>query len=499
MKKIFLLFLFAFAVSTAQNQTATYTVDYSDFPNPERGFYHHTETHSADYHFLNPASLQEMREEENTTLILRLFYLEAYVNGPIAQSYLTKVQTDFNTIRASGFKAIVRFAYSDNNLSANPKDAPKNVVLGHIQQLKDVIYANRDVINSLQVGFVGVYGEWYYSDNYGTTNLTQQNLLDRQEILLSVLENFGWDIQIQVRTPKIKQNVFGATPITPLEAYNLTVLKTRVGHYNDCFLADSNDEGTFTSDAERVYLENDAKYTVNGGETCKVSQYSTCSNALDKMNRYSFDFLNTDYYPGVIDSWKSGGCYEEMRRRLGYRLELISSTLTPNSITINLRNTGFGHLANERRSYVVYRNVTTGVETALQIDGDARLWLKGGTHTISQNIPLLQPGTYHLYLNLPDIYHDVMGLDQRYSVRFANVDTWESETGYNHLNLTLTVNALSLQDFIHDNDWDEYTIELFDLNGRRLSRAVAESLPRGIYIIRRTSSNGAVETRKIMI
>jgi len=40
---------------------------------------------------------------------------------------------------------------------------------------------------------------------------------------------------------------------------------------------------------------------------------------------------------------------------------------------------------------------------------------------------------------------------------------------------------------------------LFDLNGRRLSRAVAESLPRGIYIIRRTSNNGAVETRKIII
>jgi hypothetical protein len=309
MKKIYLLLMFACTICAGQIQTTAYTVDDSDFPNPERGFYHHTETHSADYHFLSASSLSELRAEENITLILRLFYLEGYVNGPIAQSYLTKMQTDFNTIRASGFKAIVRFAYSDNNANATPKDAPKNIVLGHIQQLKDVIYANRDVINSLQVGFVGVYGEWYYSENYGTTNLTQQNLLDRQEILLSVLENFGWDIQIQVRTPKIKQNIFGATPITPLEAYNLTVLKTRVGHYNDCFLADASDEGTFTSDAERVYLENDAKYTVNGGETCKVSSYTTCSNALDKMNRYSFDFLNTDYYPGVITNWNNGGCY----------------------------------------------------------------------------------------------------------------------------------------------------------------------------------------------
>src|SRR5690606_22962841 len=237
----------------------------------------------------------------------------------------------------------------DNNPDAEPKDAPKNIIMNHIQQLKTLIYNNRDVINSLQVGFIGIYGEWYSSDNFGTgnSNLTTQNLIDRQEVLLSVLENFGWDIQIQVRTPKIKQNVFGSTPISLLEAYNLTVLKTRVGHYNDCFLADATDYGTFNNESERAYLQADTMYTVNGGETCVESEYTTCSNALFRLDQYNFDFLNIDYKEEVIEMFEQDGCFDEIKRRLGYRFEFLSASLSPNTLVISLRNTGFGHLANE--------------------------------------------------------------------------------------------------------------------------------------------------------
>ncbi|RZJ35338.1 MAG: DUF4874 domain-containing protein [Flavobacterium sp.] len=500
MKKFYFLSLLAFcALSFAQNQTVTYTPISDDIANPERGFYHHTETHSGNYTFLNAATLQNYRNQENITLIMRVFYLESYINSDIPQSYLNKLQTDFNTIRSSGLKVIVRFAYSDNNPAAEPKDAPKNIILNHIQQLRETIYNNRDVLNSLQVGFIGIYGEWYASDNFGTNNLTTQNLLDRQEVLLSVLENFGWDIQIQVRTPKIKQNVFGTTPITLQQAYSTLVQKARVGHYNDCFLSSPDDQGTFNNETERIYLENDAIYTVNGGETCAVSSFSSCSNALQNLNRYSFDFLNMDYNAEVIEGFVSGGCFDEIKRRLGYRLELISSALTPGTVTINLRNTGFGHLANERKSYVVYRNINTGNEISLQIDGDARLWVKGQSFTISQNIPLLPVGTYHLYLNLPDQWADVTGLDQRYSVRFANANTWENSTGYNDLGLTLQVTALSIADFLTNTDNRDFKVEMFDINGRKITTRDVESLARGIYIIRRTDVNGAVETRKILL
>ncbi|HEX9980334.1 MAG TPA: DUF4832 domain-containing protein [Flavobacterium sp.] len=502
MKNLYLVSAFFLGIVMYGQSSYTYDVDPNDIVNPERGFYHHTETHSPNYSFLNTETLQDYRSEENISLILRVFYLESFVNTPISQSFLNKMQTDFNTIRDAGVKVIIRFAYSNNDNNANPKDAPKSIILGHIQQLQPIIYANRDVINSLQVGFIGVYGEWYRSDNFGTGNdedsLTTQNLLDRQEVLMAVLENFGWDIQIQVRTPKIKQNIFGTTPITEAQAYNLTVQKSRVGHYNDCFLADETDMGTFNNNAERTYLQSESRFTVNGGETCTQSEFSNCTNALLNLNRYSFDFLNIDYQEDVIDQFMDEGCFDEIKRRLGYRLELISSTLTPSTVTINLRNTGFGHLANERRSYIVYRNVETGNEFELQIDGDARLWVKGTTYTISQEVPLLPAGTYHLFLNLPDVHHDVMGLDQRYSVRFANQTTWETITGYNDLKLMMTVSPLTIQEFINDS-YENYKVELFDMNGRRVTSSDVESLAKGIYIIRRTSSDGAVETRKIII
>lgn len=501
MKKFY--FLLIFAVATSFAQTVTYDVDDSDFPNPERGFYHHTETHAGNYNFLDADDLIEFREEENISLIIRVFYLETYVSSPLAPVYLQNLQTDFNTARDAGVKVIVRFAYSDNNPAAEPKDAPKNIILEHIQQLKTTIYNNRDVINSLQVGFIGIYGEWYSSDHFGIGNneedLSTQNFIDRQEVLLAVLENFGWDFQIQVRTPRIKQNVFGSTPLTPQQAYNLTVQKSRVGHYNDCFLSNSTDTGTFDNDAEREYLENDAKYTVNGGETCTTSSYSNCANALENLDRYSFDFLNIDYYPAVIEGFKNGGCFDEIKKRLGYRFELISSVKTPTTITLNLRNTGWGHLANERRSYIVYRNVDNGNEVSLQIDGDARLWLKDSIHTMTQTIPLLPAGTYRLYLNLPDIYHDVKGLDQRYSVRFANIGVWEPETGYNDLMQMHTVTTMSIADYLHAPDSGEYTVELFDINGRRITTRDIESLAKGIYVLRKTYSHGAVETQKIYI
>ena len=501
MKKLIIFTILVMSqLVSAQTQTVSYAVHNQDIANPERGFYKHTETHSGNYTFLSASQLAGYRAQ-NITLIMRIFYLESFINSPISQTFLNNMQTDFNTIRQSGVKTIIRFAYSDNDPNAEPKDATKPIILQHIQQLQSTIYNNRDVINSLQVGFIGIYGEWYTSDNFGTgnSNLSAQNLIDRQQVLLSVLDNFGWDIQIQVRTPKIKQNVFGTIPISLLEAYNLTVLKSRVGHYNDCFLADATDYGTFNNESERAYLQSDSMYTVNGGETCAVSDLTSCSNALFRLDQYNFDFLNLDYKEEVIELFQTQGCFDEIKKRLGYRFELISATLSPDNLVVTLRNTGFGHLANERRSYIVYRNVATGNETTLQIDGDARLWLKGTTYSITQNIPILPAGTYDLFLHLPDVHHEIMGLDERYSVRFANQNVWEEETGYNNLFLQLTVNPLSIADFVSGAATGDYTLELFDMNGRDISRNDVEALPRGIYILRRTFKTGEVETRKVAI
>ena len=47
--------------------------------------------------------------------------------------------------------------------NAGKKEASYSQMLGHIKQLKPLLQANEDVILSVQIGFIGVWGKyWVY-------------------------------------------------------------------------------------------------------------------------------------------------------------------------------------------------------------------------------------------------------------------------------------------------------------------------------------------------
>jgi hypothetical protein len=106
--------------------TNTYTVSTEDFANPERGFYFQADSYASAPSSV-PANLASYRingksSPGNTytakiSLLLRLFYLDTFVNAPISSNFLNSIQTDFNSIRAQGCKAIVRFAYNQDQTS----------------------------------------------------------------------------------------------------------------------------------------------------------------------------------------------------------------------------------------------------------------------------------------------------------------------------------------------------------------------------------------------
>ena len=67
-----------------------------------------------------------------------------------------------------------------------------------------------------------------------------------------------------------------------------------------------------------------------------------------------------------------------------------------------------------------------------QKDVDPRYWFAGETATLDKviKIPADASGKCTLYLNLPDpkaTLHD----NPAFSIRLANEDVWEAETGYN--------------------------------------------------------------------
>lgn len=459
MKKIYaFLFLVLLVVKLeAQTTSVTYTASTENFSNPERGFYHHKETHSSSYSALNQTSLRNYYVNEKISLILRLFYLEDFINSPISATYLSNMQADFDKIRNAGLKCIVRFAYSDDAAAAQ-RDASKEQIIAHLQQLKPLLTANADVITVVQAGFIGSWGEWYYTDHFGM-NPTAADYANRKQVIDALLTAIPANRMIQLRTPKLKQKTFlTATALTTTQGFTGTSL-ARVGHHNDCFLADSSDMGTYNNvSSEYPYLEQETKFTPMGGETCAFnSDRSNCATALFEMAKFHWSYMNIDYYPEVISEFNTDSCLEDLKKKLGYRLQMNSATF-PNSInsggilpvSFRIQNVGFASPFNERKAYLILRNVANNQEYSVQLASDPRLWLNSNNEIIiSENLALpntIPAGSYKLFLNLPDASSS-LATKPDYSIRLANTNMWEATTGYNNLNFTLNVtSALAVVD-----------------------------------------------------
>jgi hypothetical protein len=497
MKKLFtLLVVLLYFYGSSQTTNVTYTISNEVIANPERGFYHHKETSPSGYSSLSQSSLTNYRLNEKVTQILRLFYLNDFINSPISGSYLANMQADFNKIRNAGLKCIVRFAYS-NETNLGQRDASKTQMLAHIAQIKPYLENNADVISVMQAGFIGTWGEWYYTDHFGMAPTTA-DYANRKEIVDALLDALPTSRMVQIRTPKMKQKTFlTTTALTANQAFTETDL-SRLGHHNDCFLSSASDVGTYTNiSTEYPYLEQETKFLPMGGESCDMNSPRTdCPTALLEMAKFHWSYLNLDYYPAVIDGFVSGDCYSVIQNKLGYRFELKSAQL-PQSvaigstfpITLNIKNTGFASPYNERKAYIVMKNVSTNQVYQIEMNADPRLWLGPNELAITENLTLpanIIPGSYSLYLNLPDAASN-LSTRPEYSIRFANLNTWDATTGYNNLNFIMNVGqALGVADndrvnpiiypvpannelIVEMNNIADYTISIYNTLGQKFN------------------------------
>ena len=512
MKNVYLMLLLC--TIAAQSQTKNYTTTTDYLTNPERGFYRYQSTGSGNYEALSLNTLNIYRNTDKITLVWREFYLSAFRTSPISADYLSKMQADFNTVRSAGLKCIVRFCYSESGSN----DASKAQILAHIAQLKPIMLANEDVVSSMEAGFIGDWGEWYYSNHFGQDNLTAQNIADRLEVGLKIME-LTPNRMVAFRTPIIQKQIAGSTALTASAAYNGST-KARVAAHNDCFLSSADDWGTYNSPSDYTYLETQSKYTFDGGETCSLTTFSACGNAIATMAKYHFNYLNIDYSTAVINNWKSNGCYDEVKRRLGYRFELVSSTIANNSITINVKNEGFGNVINDRKAFLVLRNTTTAQEYSFQLNTNVRLWNAASTTQIVQDLGLAVPaGNYQLFLNLPDLN---LPTNSKYSIQCGNTGVWDSTKGYNNLDQTVTIGSgsgsgptppppppspvvapvdiLLISNVITPFNLPNpnFTVKVYNSNGRLKSLNVNIShLRNGVYIVKLTCL-GVVYTKSVL-
>jgi hypothetical protein len=475
-----------------------YTESSEDFPNPERGFYRYSEVHSSNYTVLtadelkgyrSPQSIQSANYKVASTLVFRYYILDDVVNQAIYASFLTNIKKDFDAARAAGVKLIPRFVYTATAKPGNcPEgficplygDAPKAIILNHISQLKPVLHDNADVIACVQLGFIGTWGEQYYSDFFGDASpnaaqgkLLDQNWKDRIEVIKALLDAVPADRMIQLRYPQLKQRyIYGvnaplsSAPLTESGAFTENDI-ARLGFHNDCFMASADDFGTYTdygnSSSPRAsdgavlntlkdYFKADSKFVVVGGETCSngYSPTNDCEPAGKIQAEFAalhYSFINAHYNTEVNNDWQDGGCMDNIKRNLGYRFVLQNASLPNNvvkgtdlNIVLNIKNAGYASPYNKRTVKLVLRNTKTNEVRSFDLVTDVRRWYSGDNKvTEAVKIPSdLPAGDYEMLLNLPDAYASI-ATKPEFSIRLANNDTWEAATGYNKLNHTIKV------------------------------------------------------------
>lgn len=432
--------------------TYNYSLDDSTIPNPERGFYSGYSIYPGDTFSTNAGSL-------GNTLVHVNYYLDSFINSPISQQMLTTIANSFDSARAKHLKIIPRFMYNDGDTyPAGCPDASESRIHEHLLQLKPILEAGSDVIAGLDAGFVGCWAEWHNpKDTNGLLSISSKT-----RILTDILANFPANRQILMRYP--------SDLITILPTLT-DAQRKRVGHNNDCFLASSNDMGTYKNPAtEKDFIATLGNNSIIGGETCAISSRSTCSTALVELRQMHYSHLNEEYHPGVIQSWKDGGCFDNIKKNLGYRLKLDNATF-PSQISpgqsfnfqASLTNLGFASIYNQRPVYLVLYNQTN--KYPLILNEDPRSWKANTTNIINQTITIptqVATGTYSLSLWLPDNSPTLQSIPA-YSIHLANQNIWEPATGYNVLTNNITVTTTTITTKPGDLNGDGL-VNIFDFN-----------------------------------
>jgi Raf kinase inhibitor-like YbhB/YbcL family protein len=429
-------------------QTINYNELNSDIKNPERGLYVNHYLASSPYRgYSAEAGNYSWVDDRGYSIFLEKLVLVDFINKPISKEYLSRVRKDFSFARENGLKMMVRVTYNEH---MGDPDAPLDVVLGHIEQLKPIYNEYKDVIVSVQAGLIGAWGEWHSSSNGLNNSIDAKNKI--KDALLKAVPK---SLTVQFRNPPEVMRWY-QNPLSEADAYSGSD-QSRVGHHDDCFNWNPSDRGTFTGDAasreaQKDYISKISKYTPFVAETCNedvthaTDSTTSCENALEMAESMHLTSLsdvpvnNNDNVLTPVEIYHNENCWDDIVKKLGYRFILKSATLptvakigSNFSGEIKIKNDGFSALINQREAYIVLENGAKRFVSKLS--SEPRKWEAGKTVTANFNIQLpnnLTEGTYKVALWMPDHYDNLKN-NPKYSIQTANSNTWNSEKGYNVL------------------------------------------------------------------
>jgi len=435
----------------------------SVFPNPERGWHNRRDVDGRggdddrDFSDVNAAG---------HTLVHSYLRLDDFKNtDTIPKSYLDDIQEALDAIRSHKLKIILRPTYVWSEIP----NVPESRILKHIEQLNTVISKNADVINHLETGYLGKWGEWH-SGRY--TDLSNREDGDtRYRIIKKILETTPDNIPLAMRYPMHIREILDELPVPEGSEPLTQIERDRIGQHNDCFLFNEHDRGTYarlniwfgdqTLKQQKQYAFN--MNTSYGGN--KIMGGETCSPAIDRINATQTEMaaanwteLNINFWGDAIEKWKNRllpanendpeeSEFKRISRKFGYRLRLVDATFPVSAkaggdftISANLYNDGYAGIIKPRDIYLVFDNGTNRYN--IKLPGvDVRKWVSGPVSLSIQKVtlpPEIPPSHYKLALWLPDISENLQSIPS-YSVRFANQEIWNASKGYNLLTDSLII------------------------------------------------------------
>lgn len=328
-------------------------------------------------------------------------YLTQYYDQPlIAQEKLDALQADFDKARAEGAKFLLRFAYEFNSSEEYAEKGPTlEILLGHIRQLTEIVRKNLDVIYVLQIGWVGLWGEFHTSVHH-----LEKDPRAIAAIVKATLEMLPEDELTMMRCMRYKDEALKALNddrIISAETAFTNAPHARIGFFNDGTLANYWDGGTFWDpphsqpgnwEFDRVAQE--GYFMPVDGELFWTGQFNSPDDATGLMAAerfthhhyttfslvHGFSGLDQNPAPWTIDTWKQqmftpglltahqlrfdpdwfGGkaersAFDYIRDHLGYRLAVTEAEIPEQmkcgekaEISAVLKNYGFSTVIKKR-------------------------------------------------------------------------------------------------------------------------------------------------------
>jgi hypothetical protein len=197
------------------------------------------------------------------------------------------------------------------------------------------VQANADTIIVWQAGFIGAWGEAHTSSN--GLDSPEAKVAIRNAIYAQAPDGMA----LQWRYPPDILSWTG---------------DMRMGFHNDCFLSSDTDVGTYDENPalradQRAAMEDLTTRTYFSGETCDAQADKArlgCDAILAEGAQFHLSALNMTYFQAFHDSWRAGGCFDEITRQMGYRLRVADITLDGAVVTVSLANDGWARVPDER-------------------------------------------------------------------------------------------------------------------------------------------------------